>query len=73
MNAYWESLDFELPALGDSAGNPWRRWIDTGLDTPDDIFQWEAAPRISSSSYKAGPRSVVVLFANAAPVGNREY
>ena len=72
MNAYWESLDFELPTLGDSSGNPWRRWIDTGLDTPHDIVEWEASPRISSGTYRAGPRSVVVLFAEAAPVSSRD-
>jgi pullulanase/glycogen debranching enzyme len=33
-NAYWESLDFELPKLRDSSGARWRRWIDTSLDTP---------------------------------------
>jgi glycogen operon protein len=27
MNAYWEALDFELPALADGRHN-WRRWID---------------------------------------------
>ena len=64
VNAYWESLDFELPMLSGDAGNPWRRWIDTSLDTPHDIVEWQAAPSISGSVYRTGPRSVVVLFAN---------
>ena len=34
LNAYWESLDFELPAIEDASRGPWRRWIDTSLDTP---------------------------------------
>ena len=62
VNAYWEPLDFELPRLG----NPWRRWIDTSLDTPHDIVEWQAAPSTSGSAYRTGPRSVVVLFANIA-------
>ncbi|HEY5769336.1 MAG TPA: glycogen debranching protein GlgX [Terrimicrobium sp.] len=64
VNAYWESLDFELPMLSGDAGNPWRRWIDSSLDTPHDIVEWQAAPSISGSVYRTGPRSVVVLFAN---------
>ena len=66
VNAYWESLDFELPMLSGGADIPWRRWIDTSLDTPRDIVQWQAAPSISGSAYRTGPRSVVVLFANIA-------
>jgi glycogen operon protein len=61
LNAYWEALDFELPGAGD--GNPWRRWIDTALDSPNDIVEWQNSPSISGSSYRAEARSVVVLFA----------
>jgi glycogen operon protein len=61
LNAYWEALDFELPPLGN--GNPWRRWIDTALESPKDIVEWQSSPSISGSSYRAEPRSVIVLFA----------
>jgi glycogen operon protein len=61
MNAYWEPLDFELPV--DPSGKPWRRWIDTTLDTPDDIVSWSEAPPHAASTYRAGPRSIVVLWA----------
>ena len=70
-NSYWESLDLELPKLPGSLGDRWRRWIDTSLDTPSDIVEWQAAPLISECSYRCGPRSVVVFFANIAP-GNGE-
>ena len=60
LNAYWEPLDFELPPV--TAENPWRRWIDTSLDSPDDIAEWQAAPQVTARSYRAGPRSVVTLF-----------
>jgi glycogen operon protein len=61
MNAYWEPLEFELPAV--EANRPWRRWIDTFLDSPNDIAPWQDPPIISGGSYRAGPRSVVVLWA----------
>jgi glycogen operon protein len=60
LNAYWEALDFELPRAED--GNPWRRWIDTALDSPNDIVDWQRSPPIMRSVYRAEPRSVVVLF-----------
>jgi len=63
LNAYWEPLDFELPEVGKVGGNPWRRWIDTALDSPNDIVQWQSSPAITGSGYRAEPRSVVVLFA----------
>ena len=61
LNAYWEALDFELPPVVN--GNPWRRWIDTALDSPNDIVEWQSSPWIEGNSYWAEPRSVVVLFA----------
>lgn len=61
-NAYWEPLDFELPPLDDGVRGPWRRWIDTNLQSPDDIVCWEQAPPISGYFYRAGARSTVVLL-----------
>jgi glycogen operon protein len=66
LNAYWEPLDFELPPLEKEYGPHWRRSIDTSLDSPFDIVPWAEAPTISSSTYRAGPHSVVVLFAELA-------
>jgi isoamylase len=67
LNAYWEALEFELPPLNEGNGYPWRRWIDTTLDSPHDIVQWQAAPSVPGNSYRAGARSMVVLIANLAP------
>ncbi|MGE5818901.1 MAG: hypothetical protein ACM37Z_12805, partial [Deltaproteobacteria bacterium] len=61
-NAYWEALDFELPQIG-RPGISWRRWINTALDSPEDIVHWEAALPTPSSAVRAEPRSVIVLFA----------
>ena len=63
FNAYWEPLEFELPRPEKSEGGFWRRWIDTFLESPQDIVAWQEAPSISTHRYRAGPRSVVVLWA----------
>ena len=65
LNAYWEPLEFELPAIG----GPWCRWIDTTLDSPRDIVPWQDSTPVSASTYAAGPRSVVVLFAHRRETG----
>jgi len=63
LNAYWETLDFELPVLDKGSREPWRRWIDTSLDSPQEIVEWQGALPVPGDTYRAGPRSVVVLFA----------
>jgi glycogen operon protein len=62
LNAYWEPLVFELPQM--ERGYSWHRWIDTGLESPDDIVPWEIAPLVAGDSYRTEARSVVMLFAN---------
>ena len=64
LNAYWEPLDFELPPLDQEYGPLWRRWIDTSLDSPNDIVQWQVAPAVPGSTYRVEAHSVVVLFAD---------
>ncbi len=60
LNSHWEPLDFELPSHN---GVPWRRWIDTALDSPCDICPWEESPECHGSTYRVGDRSVAMLFA----------
>jgi glycogen operon protein len=62
LNAYWEALDFELPVLRDGKEN-WRRWIDTALDPPNDICDWDEEEPVRGTTYRASARSVVVLIA----------
>ena len=64
FTSYWEPLEFELPSAENGSKCPWRRWIDTSLDPPQDIVEWQAAPVVSGRTYRAGPRSVVVLWAS---------
>ncbi len=64
LNAYWEPLCFDLPPTGIVEEHSWRRWIDTSLDSPDDIVDWKSAPPVTGRQYLAGPRSVVFLIAD---------
>src|SRR5262249_3168090 len=59
LNAFWEPLEFELPKLENGT---WRRWIDTSLDSPDDIVPWEQAVPIQGSTYRVEGRSVAMLI-----------
>jgi isoamylase len=67
LNAHWQPLEFELPAL---EHQQWRRWIDTALDSPADIVSWDEAPEVSAKAYRAQDRTVVVLFANTKALEN---
>jgi isoamylase len=58
LNAYWEPLDFDLPA-----NSGWRRWLDTSLDSPEDIVPWQDARAIVGPTYNVGPHSIAVLYA----------
>ena len=65
VNAFWEALEFELPALME-AGAAWRRCLDTSLDAPADVCGWKDAPSVQERSYRVHSRSVVVLVARTA-------
>jgi isoamylase len=62
LNAYWQPLEFELPRLDSAGENPWRRWIDTALDSPHDILEWAKAEPFHGYNYRAESRSVVMLY-----------
>jgi glycogen operon protein len=67
LNAYWEALEFELPPPG-QGDEGWRRWIDTSLDSPQDIVEWETAPLVKAPTYRTAARSAVVLFARVGSI-----
>ena len=61
-NMYWEALTFELPAP--RAGKRWHVFANTGVDSPDDIFEPGREPVLSEQgSILVGGRSVLVLVA----------
>jgi isoamylase len=69
FNAFWEPLDFELPLLENGTMN-WFRWIDTALEPPHEICDWNRETRVPGSTYRVGRRSVVVLITGEAVHGH---
>lgn len=62
-NAYWEPLRFEVPTARSIGGSDWKRWIDTSLDSPDDISTTlDQAQTVRAESCLVQARSVMVLF-----------
>ena len=61
LNAYSEPLEFELPP-GEGVAS-WRRWIDTALESPQDIVPWPVAPAWPDNTYRTTAHSAVMLFA----------
>jgi glycogen operon protein len=59
VNAYWESLDFTVQ---EGAPVDWRRVVDTGLESPDDIREPGQEAQLVSARYTVASRSVVVLL-----------
>jgi isoamylase len=64
FNAYREPLAFELPPPGRNRG-PWRRWIDTSLEAPNDIAEIAEPPELRNPVYRIDAHSVAVLVALA--------
>jgi isoamylase len=62
LNAYWEPLEFEIPVLKNGKQH-WRLWIDTALEPPNDICEWNQEQPVLGTAYRAAARSVVVLIA----------
>jgi glycogen operon protein len=58
VNAYWEPLEFIVQV---GRASEWRRMVDTGQDSPDDIHEKEWGAPLTSLRYAAQARSVVVL------------
>ena len=62
VNAYWEPLDFKLPPVPDDCDGPWRRWIDTALESPEDACAWRRGIPVAEQHYRVQPRSLVILI-----------
>jgi isoamylase len=50
LNAFWRPLVFELPPIGDRG--PWCRWIDTTLESPQDVVPRPTAPVWPGATYR---------------------
>jgi glycogen operon protein len=69
-NAFWETLDFDLPPL--PAGAAWRRLVDTNLAPPDDITPLAQSLPVEGARYRVADRSVVVLAAEIEGEGSEQ-
>ena len=58
INEWTAPLEFTVP---DGSTGEWRRVVDTGLDSPDDIVEDPGGVRFAAPAYRVEPRSVVVL------------
>jgi glycogen operon protein len=61
-NAYWQDLDFELPAR--TRGGPWLYAIDTSRVSPADLYQPGSEPPVDATFLCVKARSVVILIAH---------
>jgi len=62
VNAYWESLDFELPEPPQGMG--WHQEVDTHLASPADLPDEGSRPAVTAAHYRVAPRCVVILVAS---------
>jgi glycogen operon protein len=60
LNAYWQPLTFQLPAL--ASARQWHRIVDTFLSSPKDFLNLATAVPITSENYLVQSRSSVVLM-----------
>jgi isoamylase len=62
FNSYWEPLEIELPYFERWGKDPWRRFIDTSLESPADIVEWSLAEPVPGLKYSLASRSVAVFL-----------
>ena len=64
INGYWEALDFTVQ---EGPPEKWRRVVDTGRESPDDVREAGQEVALTSAPYAAASRSVVVLVRPRRP------
>jgi glycogen operon protein len=62
INSYDRELLFQLPESIESKPVAWKRWIDTNLESPEDICLWADTKPYNGYSYNVAPHSMVVLI-----------
>lgn len=58
VNAYWRDLEFTVQ---EGTVDQWLRVVDTGQDSPEDIFEGGKEKRLTSMDLRVRSRSIVVL------------
>jgi glycogen operon protein len=72
MNAYWEPLEFEIPAVDGAGDSGWRCCIDTAAPSPADVAPWRHARRHTARTRMVEPRSLVLLASRLQRPGATE-
>lgn len=57
LNSWWQPVTFTIQESG-----PWRRLVDTSVESPDDFLDRASAPTLGSRQVHVAPRSVVILI-----------
>ena len=47
-----EPLQFKLPPAPSECQGPWRRWIDTALESPHDACEWRCGRPVNADQYR---------------------
>lgn len=64
MNAGDRALEFKIPAS--PSGRPWRRVVDTALESPDDFLDPDRRPEVPVlHSYRVAEHSLIILASDA--------
>jgi len=61
VNAYYEALEFELPKVDLASTKVWKRWIDSSLESPNDICMIEEGTAVTSAIYKVNAHTLAVM------------
>jgi isoamylase len=61
VNAYSESLKFEVPEDIPGRSSRWKLWMDTSLPSPEDIHEIAEGPLVTEKHYILPPCSLAVL------------
>jgi len=65
MNMHWDALPLELPRLPD--GFRWRVFANTGMPSPEDVFEPGSEPElVDQAGCLVGGRSVLILVGRPA-------
>ena len=63
VNAWSAPLDFKVPAA--PSGRPWRRAVDTALNSPDDIMEVDQGPRVAVRQvYRVQGHSLIIFVSD---------
>jgi glycogen operon protein len=73
INAYTEPLDFEIPVTHKGEACKWRQWIDTGLESPADIYQFGKGAVINGLVYSLKAHTVAIFRTELLGLNDKDF